>query len=92
MDMRGRPETKAVFHVTRGPMSRLRLCRMCLGVCGVGERGVVSICGDGEAEHPMVSGGGREAEPLRAEHSAYTMGSDPRCLSGFVVRDTWRFI
>ncbi len=56
MDMvGGGPETKAVFHVTRGPMSLPSFVQDV-----VGERGVVSICGDGEGGVSTGFGGGRE--------------------------------
>ncbi len=77
MDMvGGGPETKAVFHVTRGPMSlpsyvhdvawafaewiNVESYRFAAGLA---------------ADYPLVAPEGGK-EPLRADYSAYTMGSD----------------
>ena len=77
MDMvGGGPETKAVFHVTRGPMSLPSF------VQDVGwsfaewvNQESYKFAATGESEYSMVAPeGGRE--PLRAEYSAFTMGSD----------------
>jgi hypothetical protein len=77
MDMvGGGPETKAVFHVTRGPMSLPSF------VHDVGwafaefvNEESYKFAATGEAKYPMVAPEGGK-EPLRAEYSAYTMGSD----------------
>src|SRR5271169_4030657 len=77
MDMvGGGPETKAVFHVTRGPM------RLPSFVHDVGwafaewvNEESYKFAATGEAKYPMVAPEGGK-EPLRAEYSAYTMGSD----------------
>src|SRR5208337_265772 len=77
MDMvGGGPETKAVFHVTRGPMSLPSFVQDVAWAFAewVNEE-TDEFAATGKAEYPLVSAeGGRE--PLRAEYSAYTMGSD----------------
>ena len=77
MDMvGGGPETKAVFHVTRGPMSLPSFVQDVAWAFAewVNEE-TYEFAATGKAEYPLVSAeGGRE--PLRAEYSAYTMGSD----------------
>jgi aminopeptidase YwaD len=77
MDMvGGGPETKAVFHVTRGPMS---LPSFVHDVAWAFAEWVndesYKFAATGKAEYPMVAPEGGK-EPLRAEYSAYTMGSD----------------
>jgi len=77
MDMvGGGPETKAVFHVTRGPMSLPSF------VQDVGwafaewvNEETYAYAATGKAEFPLQEAEGGK-EPLRAEYSAYTMGSD----------------
>jgi aminopeptidase YwaD len=77
MDMvGGGPETKAVFHVTRGPMSLPSF------VHDVGwafaewvNEESYQFAATGKAEYPLISAEGGK-EPLRAEDSAYSMGSD----------------
>jgi len=77
MDMvGGGPETKAVFHVTRGPMS---LPSFVQDVAWAFAEWVNEECyqyaATGKSAYPLVSPeGGKEL--LRAEYSAYTMGSD----------------
>ncbi len=77
MDMvGGAPETKAVFHVTRGPMSLPSFVHDVAWAFTewVNEESY-KFAATGETEYPMIAPeGGRE--PLRAESSAYTMGSD----------------
>src|SRR3989442_6082879 len=77
MDMvGGGPETKAVFHVTRGPMSLPSFVHDVAWAFAewVNEESY-KFAATGKAEYPMVAlEGGKE--PLRAEFSAYTMGSD----------------
>ena len=77
MDMvGGGPETKAVFHVTRGPMSLPSFVHDVAWAFAewVNEESY-EFAATGKAEYPMVAPeGGRE--PLRAEYSAYSMGSD----------------
>jgi hypothetical protein len=77
MDMvGGGPETKAVFHVTRGPMSLPSFVQDVAWAFAewVNEESY-RFAAMGKAEYPLVSlEGGKE--PLRAEYSAYTMGSD----------------
>jgi aminopeptidase YwaD len=77
MDMVGGGlETKAVFHLTRGPMS-LPSFVYDVGwafAAWVNEESY-QFAATGEAEYPMIAPEGGK-EPLRAEYSAYTMGSD----------------
>jgi aminopeptidase YwaD len=77
MDMvGGGPVTKAVFHVTRGPMSLPSFVHDVAWAFGefVNEQSYNFAAGL-PAEYPMVAPEGGK-EPLRAEYSAYTMGSD----------------
>jgi hypothetical protein len=77
MDMvGGGPETKAVFHVTRGPMSLPSFVHDVAWAFAefVNEQSYqyAATC---KAAYPLLSPEGGK-EPLRAEFSAYTMGSD----------------
>jgi hypothetical protein len=77
MDMvGGGPETKAVFHVTRGPMS---LPSFVHGVAWAFAEWVnaesYAFAATGKAVYPLVEPEGGK-EPLRAEYSDYSMGSD----------------
>jgi len=77
MDMvGGGPETKAVFHVTRGPMSLPSFVHDVAWAFAdwVNEESY-KFAATGKAQYPMVAPEGGK-EPLRAEYSAYTMGSD----------------
>jgi aminopeptidase YwaD len=77
MDMvGGGPETKAVFHVTRGPMSLPSFVHDVAWTFAefVNEESY-QFAATGKAEYPFVAPEGGK-EPLRAEYSAYTMGSD----------------
>jgi aminopeptidase YwaD len=77
MDMvGGGPETKAVFHVTRGPMSLPSFVHDVAWAFAewVNEESY-KFAATGKAEYPFVAPEGGK-EPLRAEYSAYTMGSD----------------
>jgi aminopeptidase YwaD len=77
MDMvGGGPETKAVFHVTRGPMSLPSFVHDVSWAFAewVNEESY-QFAATGKADYPMVAPEGGK-EPLRAEYSAYTMGSD----------------
>ncbi len=77
MDMvGGGPETKAVFHVTRGPMSLPSVVQdVAWGFAEWVNEESYEYAATGKAEYPLVSAEGGK-EPLRAEYSAYTMGSD----------------
>jgi len=77
MDMvGGGPETKAVFHVTRGPMSLPSFVHdVAWSFAEWVNEESYKFAATGEAEYPMVAREGGK-EPLRAEYSAYTMGSD----------------
>jgi aminopeptidase YwaD len=77
MDMvGGGSETKAVFHVTRGPMSLPSFVHDVAWAFAdwVNEESY-KFAATGMAEYPMAAPEGGK-EPLRAEYSAYTMGSD----------------
>jgi hypothetical protein len=77
MDMvGGGPETKAVFHVTRGPMSLSSFVHdVAWAFAQFVNEESYKFAATGEARYPMVAPEGGK-EPLRAEYSAYTMGSD----------------
>jgi aminopeptidase YwaD len=77
MDMvGGGPETKAVFHVTRGPMSLPSFVHdVAWAVAEFVNEESYKFAATGKAEYPLVAPEGGK-EPLRAEYSAYTMGSD----------------
>jgi aminopeptidase YwaD len=77
MDMvGGGPETKAVFHVTRGPMSLPSFVHDVAWAFAewVNEESY-KFAATGSADYPLVAAEGGK-EPLRAEYFAYTMGSD----------------
>jgi aminopeptidase YwaD len=77
MDMVGGGlETKAIFHVTRGPMSLPSFVHdvaeaFAMFVNEQSER----FAGTGMADYPLVAPEGGK-EPLRAEFASYSMGSD----------------
>jgi aminopeptidase YwaD len=77
MDMvGGGPETKAVFHVTRGPMSLPSFVHdVAWAFAEFVNEETYKFAATGEAKYPFVAPEGGK-EPLRAEYSAYTMGSD----------------
>jgi hypothetical protein len=77
MDMvGGGPETKSVFHVTRGPMSLPSFVHdVAWAFAEFVNEESYKFAATGEAEYPFVAPEGGK-EPLRAEYSAYTMGSD----------------
>jgi aminopeptidase YwaD len=77
MDMvGGGQETKAVFHVTRGPMSLPSFVHdVAWAFAEFVNEESYKFAATGEAKYPMVAPEGGK-EPLRAEYSAYTMGSD----------------
>jgi hypothetical protein len=77
MDMvGGGPATKAVFHVTRGPMSLPSFVHDVAWAFAdwLNDQSYRFAAGL-RAEYPMVAPEGGK-EPLRAEYTAYTMGSD----------------
>ncbi len=77
MDMvGGGPETKAVFHVTRGPLSLPSFVQDVAWAFAewVHEQSY-EYAATGKAAYPLVSAEGGK-EPLGAEYSAFTMGSD----------------
>ena len=77
MDMvGGGPETKAVFHVTRGPMSLPSFVHdVAWAFAEFVNEESYKFAATGKAEYPFVAPEGGK-EPLRAEYSPYTMGSD----------------
>jgi aminopeptidase YwaD len=77
MDMvGGGPETKAVFHVTRGPMSLPSFVHdVAWSFAEWVNEESYKFAATGKADFPMIAPEGGK-EPLRAEYSAYTMGSD----------------
>jgi hypothetical protein len=77
MDMvGGGPETKAVFHVTRGPMSLPSFVHdVAWAFAEFVNEESYKFAATRKAKYPMVAPEGGK-EPLRAEYSAYTMGSD----------------
>jgi aminopeptidase YwaD len=77
MDMvGGGPATKAVFHVTRGPMSLPSFVHdVAWAFADFVNEESYKFAATGKAEYPFVAPEGGK-EPLRAEYSAYTMGSD----------------
>jgi aminopeptidase YwaD len=77
MDMvGGGPETKAVFHVTRGPMSLPSFVHdVAWAFAEFVNEESYKFAATGKAEYPMTAPEGGK-EPLRAEYSAFTMGSD----------------
>jgi len=77
MDMvGGGPETKAVFHVTRGPLSLPSFVHEVAWEFANWVNGqTYRYAATGEAEYPLVAPSGGK-EPLRAEDAAYSMGSD----------------
>ena len=77
MDMvGGGPATKAVLHITRGPMSLPSFVHDVAWAFGefVNEQSY-KFAATGGAEYPLVAPQGGK-EPLQAQYSAYTMGSD----------------
>ena len=77
MDMvGGGPATKAVFHVTRDPMSLPSFVHDVAWAFAewVNEESY-KFAATGQADYPLVAPEGGK-EPLRAEYGAYTMGSD----------------
>jgi hypothetical protein len=77
MDMvGGGPVTKAVFHVTRGPMSLPSFVHdVAWSFAEWLNEETYKYAATGKSDYPMISPEGGK-EPLRAEYSAYTMGSD----------------
>jgi len=77
MDMvGGGPETKAVFHVTRGPMSLPSFVQdVAWAFAEFVNEESYKFAATGEAKYPFVAPEGGK-EPLRAEYSTYSMGSD----------------
>jgi aminopeptidase YwaD len=77
MDMvGGGPETKSVFHVTRGPLSLPSFVHDVAWsfASWVNDQSYAFAAG-GKSDYPLIAPEGGK-EPLRAEYSAYTMGSD----------------
>jgi aminopeptidase YwaD len=77
MDMvGGGPETKAVFHVTQGPMSLPSFVQdVAWAFAEFANQQSYKFAATGKADYPLVAPEGSK-EPLRAEYSPYSMGSD----------------
>ncbi|MBI3715376.1 MAG: M28 family peptidase [Betaproteobacteria bacterium] len=77
MDMvGGGPETKAVFHVTRGPASLPSFIHdVAWSFAAFANRETYRYAATGEAKYPLVAPEGGK-EPLRAEDSPFSLGSD----------------
>src|SRR6266704_2845845 len=77
MDMvGGGAETKAVFHVTRGPLSLPSFAHdVAWAFAEWVNQESYQFAATGRADYPLVAPEGDKG-PLRAEYSAYTMGSD----------------
>src|SRR2546429_6960397 len=75
MDMvGGGAETKAVFHVTRGPMSLPSFAHdVAWAFAEWVNQESYQFAATGRADYPLVAPEGDKG-PLRAEYSAYTMG------------------
>ena len=72
----GGPETKAVFHVTRGPMSLPSFVHdVAWAFAEWVNQESYQFAATGKAHDPLVAPEGGK-QPLGAEYSAYTMGSD----------------
>jgi aminopeptidase YwaD len=87
MDMvGGGPETKAVFHVTRGPASLPSFINdVAEAIAHFVNEESYRFAATGAAEHPLVApGGGRE--PLQARLADFSMGSDHQIYTD----GTWR--
>jgi len=77
MDMvGGNQDTKVIFHVTRGPMSRPSFIHdVAWSFAEWINQETYAFAATGTSAYPLLAlQGGKE--PLRAEYSAYTMGSD----------------
>jgi hypothetical protein len=77
MDMvGGGPVTKAIFHVTRGPMSLPSFIHdVAEAFADFVNQQTEKFAATGAAEYPLVAPEGGK-EPLRAEFAPYSMGSD----------------
>lgn len=77
MDMvGGGPETKAIFHVTRGPLSLPSFVHdVAEAFAAFVNEQTQKFAATGLAEYPLVAPEGGK-EPLRAEFTPFTMGSD----------------
>jgi hypothetical protein len=77
MDMvGGGPDTKSVFHVTRGPLSLPSFVHdVAWAFASWVNDQTYAFAAGGRSDYPLIAPEGGK-EPLRAEYSAYTMGSD----------------
>src|SRR3569833_480043 len=77
MDMvGGGPDTKSVFHVTRGPLSLPSYVHdVAWSFASWVNEQSYAYAAEGKSDFPLIAPEGGK-EPLRAEYSAYTMGSD----------------
>jgi aminopeptidase YwaD len=77
----GGPETKAIFHVTRGPASQPSFIYDVADAVGdLVNAQSAELAMTGSARWPMVAASGSK-DPLRAEHVAFTEGSDHEVYS-----------
>jgi hypothetical protein len=77
----GGPETKAIFHVTRGPASQPSFVYDLADTIGeLVNQETALLAMTGTARWPMVAPSGSK-DPLRAEHVAFTEGSDHEVYS-----------
>jgi aminopeptidase YwaD len=77
MDMvGGGPDTKVVFHVTRGPLSLPSFVHdLAWAFASWVNQETYEFAASGKAEYPLIAPEGGK-EPLRAMYAPYTMGSD----------------
>lgn len=77
MDMvGGGPDTKVVFHVTRGPLSLPSFVHdVAWAFANWVNQETYEFAASGKAEYPLIAPEGGK-EPLRAMYAPYTMGSD----------------
>ena len=77
MDMvGGGPDTKVVFHVTRGPLSLPSFVHdVAWAFASWVNQETYEFAASGKAEYPLIAPEGGK-EPLRAMYAPYTMGSD----------------
>jgi len=77
MDMvGGGPDTKAVFHVTRGPLSLPSFVHdVAWAFASWVNQETYEFAASNKAEYPLIAPEGGK-EPLRAMYASYTMGSD----------------
>jgi len=77
MDMvGGNPDTKVVFHVTRGPLSLPSFVHdVAWAFASWANEESYRFAATGQADYPLIATGGGK-DPLRAEYSKFELGSD----------------